>query len=183
MNLVVRLAPKTALTKRRIEATKEQLDVPTVASDFAQERGGEIQKKGERWRGVCPVCGHGSNSDAFSCQVDLWTCHACGSGGDVVKLAQLAGPFDSAGEAVGYLEFRYGLDLPKRPDSWYSKQSRQARIRQELVEKRAMVFRRRLFRIIMVPLLRSTAATDEEIKAAWADFQELHVEDLMEKCG
>lgn len=172
---------RTALQKRRIEATKEALDVPTVARDLAAERSGEIKKKGQRWRGMCPICGHGGNSDAFSCKEDLFYCFSCEAGGDVVTLANLACGFDSATFAVAWLEHRYGLDLPKRPDSWYSKQDRQARVRRELAEKRAMIFRRRLFAIFMVPSLTATGAGEDEIKAAWEDFKGLHVEDLLRR--
>lgn len=107
----------------------------------------------------------------------LFHCFACGAGGDVVKLMQLAGPFGAA-EAVGYLEFRYGLDLPRRPDSWYAKQDRQARVRRQIAEKRAAIFRRRVFRIFMIPTLKATGATEEETKAAWEDMRGLHTEDL-----
>ncbi len=173
---MVRITPR--LQKRRIEAAKEALDVPTVAADLAREKGGTVKKKGNRWRGLCPICGNGGNSDAFSCQEDLFYCHACGAGGDVVKLMQLAGPFETAAEAVAYLGHRYNLELPARPDSWYAKQDRQARVRRQLAEKRAAIFRRRVFRIFMIPTLKATGATDEEIKVAWEDMRDLHTEDL-----
>ncbi len=173
---VVRITPR--LQKRRIEVVKEALNIPTVAADLAREKSGQIKKKGSRWRGMCPICGHGSNSDAFSCKEDLFYCFHCENGGDVVTLMQLAGPFGTVAEAVAYLGHRYGLDLPARPDSWYAKQDRQARVRRQIAEKRAAIFRRRVFRIVMIPALAATGATDEEIKAAWEDIRDLHTEDL-----
>lgn len=172
---MARISGASALVKRRIQTVKEHLDLPDVAREMIRERGGDLKKKGERWRGVCPSCGNGAHSDAFSCDRVLFYCHACGIGGDVVRLANLVYEFDSDAMAAAWLGERYGIELPARPDSWFQKQDRQARIRAALEEKKRNVKRRRLFRVIMVPMLRSSGATADEVRAAWEDFEDLPV--------
>lgn len=167
----------TALMRRRFDAVKEGVPVATLARDLVSEGSENLREAGARLRGICVLCGHGGHSGAFSCEVGsegkLWHCFACGEGGDVIRLAQLAGGFVSPGEATAWLGWRYGVELPSRPDSWYAKEDRQERTRAAIEEKKRMVKRRRLFRVIMIPLLRSTGATPEEVKAAWEDFEDL----------
>lgn len=86
------------------------------------------------------------------------------------------GPFSIA-EAVGWLDHTYGLDLPARPESWYRKQARQARLRERLEGERAEVKRRRLFRYFVLPELEKIAESEraEETRRAWESFKRLSV--------
>lgn len=174
VSITRRLARSPAIVRRRIEAVKEHLDLVDVARELCRERGAELRKKGQRWRGKCPLCDNGEHSDAFSCDSVLFYCFACGRGGDVVRLAALVCDMPDA-MAAAWLGERYGIELPARPDSWFKKQDRQARLRAGIEEKRRNVKRRRLFRLILVPMLRSSGATAEEVKAAWEDFKDLPV--------
>ena len=166
---MVRVSPGRKLLERRIQAAKEGIDLLSVAQDLTT-----LRKKGEQWRGKCPICGNGAHSDAFSLDAaaDLFYCHACGRGGDTVRLVELWGPFTVA-EAVAWLGHTYGLHLPERPDSWFEKQDRQARLRNQLQQQREMVLKRRLFKIALLPLLED--ATEAEIRAAWEDFKRISV--------
>jgi DNA primase len=166
---MVRVSPGCKLLERRIQAAKEGIDLLTVTQDLTT-----LRKKSERWRGKCPICDNGAHSDAFSLDdnLGLWHCFACGAGGDLVRLVELWGPF-SVSEAVAWLGHTYNLDLPERPDSWFHKQSRQARLRERLQEQREMVLKRRLFKIALLPLLED--ATEAEIRAAWEDFKRISV--------
>ena len=96
---MVRVSPGRKLLERRIRAAKEGIDLLSVAQDLTT-----LRKKGERWRGKCPICDNGAHSDAFSLddELGLWHCFACGSGGDLVRLVELWGPF-SVPEAVAWL--------------------------------------------------------------------------------
>src|SRR5215208_789065 len=81
---MVRVSPdRSKLLERRIRAAKEGIDLLSVAQDLTT-----LRKKGERWRGKCPICENGEHSDAFSLDdtLGLFHCFACGSGGDVVRL-------------------------------------------------------------------------------------------------
>ena len=164
----------TNLLQRRIDAVKAGVSVPELAEFYMLAENGKLKRSGERWRGVCPLCGNGQHSLAFSCTRDLWKCFACNEGGDVITLAQRKGG-GTFGEVVAWLGFTFDIDLPGRPDSWYSKQDRQARTREALEEKKRNVKRRRIFRVIMVPLLESWGAGEDEVKAAWRDFRNLPV--------
>lgn len=177
---VVRMQPSGTrkLLEHRISVIKEALDMPTVARGFAEERGGMIVLKGGRWRGMCPLCGNGGRSDAFSCDKRLFHCFSCGEGGDLVRLAERVLDMPCA-MAVSWLAHTYSVDLPGRPETWYAKQDRQIRVRRELVEKRENLLRRRLFRIYMIPMLKATGATKEEFEAAWDDFKDISVEGLV----
>ena len=82
---MVRVSPGSKLLERRIQAAKEGIDLLSVAQDLTT-----LRKKGERWRGKCPICENGAHSDAFSLDdtLGLFHCFACGSGGDVVRLVE-----------------------------------------------------------------------------------------------
>lgn len=164
-----------AFHRRRFELVKEAVSVPILASDLLSERGQSLRRSGERWRGPCPVCGHGASSGAFSCGQHLFYCFRCGEGGDVVKLADLASGFDSPSMACAWIAHRYGVELPERPEGWYRKQERQERTRQAIYEAKRSVKRRRIFATIMVPLLDAYDASEEEIKEAWKDFKNVPV--------
>ena len=165
---MVRVSPGRKLLARRIRAAKEGIDLLSVAQDLTT-----LRKKGERWRGKCPICENGEHSDAFSLDdtLGLFHCFACGSGGDVVRLVERWGGF-SVAEAVAWLGHTYDLDLPERPESWYRKQSRQARLRERMREERRNIHRRRLFRIFL-PILVSIEdpkEREEETLQVWASI-------------
>ena len=162
---MVRVSPGRKLLERRIRAAKEGIDLLSVAQDLTT-----LRKKGERWRGKCPICDNGAHSDAFSLddKLGLWHCFACGSGGDLVRLVELWGPF-SVPEAVAWIGHRYGIELPERPESWYRKQDRQARTRELMREERRNIHRRRIFRIFL-PMLESIEdpkEREEETNKVW----------------
>jgi len=158
---MVRVSPGRKLLERRIQAAKEGIDLLSVAQDLTT-----LRKKGERWRGKCPICDNGANSDAFSLDdnLGLWHCFACGSGGDLVRLVELWGPF-TLPEAVAWIGHRYGLDLPERPESWYRKQGRQARLRQAVIEERREIKRRRLFKYLILPEIEKLPEADQAREA------------------
>jgi DNA primase len=173
---MVRVSPGSKLLGRRIRAAKEGIDLLSVAQDLTT-----LRKKGERWRGKCPICENGAHSDAFSLddKLGLWHCFACGSGGDLVRLVELWGPF-SVPEAVAWIGHRYGLDLPERPESWYRKQDRQAQLRQALIEERREIKRRRLFKYLILPEIEKLPEADQarEAEMAWERMKRLPMAQL-----
>jgi DNA primase len=168
---MVRVSPGRKLLERRIRAAKEGIDLLSVAQDLTT-----LRKKGERWRGKCPICDNGAHSDAFSLddKLGLWHCFACGSGGDLVRLVELWGPF-TLPEAVAWIGHRYGLDLPERPESWYRKQDRQARLRQAVIEERREIKRRRLFKYLILPEIEKLPEADQarEAERSWEQFKKV----------
>ena len=167
---MVRVSPR--ILERRIKAAKSGVTILQVAQDLT-----ELTKRGERWRGKCPICENGERSEAFSLTEDLglFHCFSCGSGGDVVRLAQCTGPFPSAAEAAAWLGHTYNLDLPERPDSWFRKQDRQARLRERVALERLEVKRRRIFKYLILPCLEDVAEVDRqrETDLAWERFKKI----------
>lgn len=171
---MARISEASALQRRRFDAIKEAVSVPTLAHELIEEQGAVLRCQGERWRGLCVLCGNGPHSKAFSSSEKLWHCFACGEGGDVVTLAALANDM-APGMAVAWLGHRYGVELPKRPDSWFRKQDRQARLREKLEAERLEVKRRRLFRYFVLPELEKVAEPErkQETQIAWNSFARL----------
>ena len=173
---MVRVSPGSKLLERRIRAAKKGIELLRVAQDLTT-----LRKKGQRWRGKCPICDNGAHSDAFSLDdnLGLWHCFACDSGGDLVSLVELWGPF-SAAEAVAWIGHRYDLDLPERPELWYRKQDRQARLRQALIEERREIKRRRLFKYLILPEVEKLPDADQprEAEMAWERMKRLPMAQL-----
>ena len=91
-----------------------------------------------------------------------------------MRLVELWGGF-SVPEAAAYIGHTYGIDLPGRPESWFKKQSRQARLRERLETERQEVKRRRLFRYFIAPELDKVAEPEREREtlAAWERFKQV----------
>ena len=172
--------PTFALQRRRFDIIKEAVPVATLARDLIEEDLGRLRTTGGRIRGYCPICKNGNHSEAFSASLNenMWYCFACKEGGDVITLANLAGGFHSTAAAVAWLADKYGADLPTRPESWYRKQDRQARIRERLEAERREIRRRRLFKYCILPELELVADEDREreTRIAWERFKGLPID-------
>jgi putative DNA primase/helicase len=70
-------------------ATRPRFDpalLPTTTEYLERHLSGRFSKGRER-RGRCPIASHGSRDPfSISAATGLWTCHACGIGGDLVDL-------------------------------------------------------------------------------------------------
>lgn len=167
---MVRISPR--ILERRIQAAKAGVNILQVATHL----GSMLHKKGRRWRGKCPICENGTHSDAFSvdAELGLFHCHACGGGGDVLRLVELWGKF-SISEAVAWLDHAFDLGLPERPESWRRKQDRQARLREAVIAERREIKRRRLFKYLILPELKKLPEEDQdrETVVAWESFKKL----------
>lgn len=111
-------------------------------------------------------------------------CYGCGRGGDVIDLAFLCGGYAELWEAMIALALEFDVKLPERPRGWHVRQRRQARVRDGIRRVRVEVLRRRLFRTLVLPLIRATTGEDElrrEVEAAWAAFESVPVEDLLDR--
>jgi P2-related tail formation protein len=93
----------------------------------------------------------------------------------VVTLAAKANGMFPA-EACAWLAWEFKVDLPERPDSWFKKQDRQARIREALEEEKRALKLRRLFRVVQVPIiehLTPPSEVEEEVRRSWARVKNL----------
>jgi hypothetical protein len=85
----------------------------------------------------------------------------------VVDLEFFCGDYGELWEAMIALSVEYGVELPKRPDSWHRKQERQRPVRDGINRARFDHLRRRLFRWFFEPsLLRIENQDEREAEAA-----------------
>jgi transposase len=100
-------------------------------------------------------------------------CYGCDQGGDVVDLEFHCGDYGELWEAMVALAVEHGAELPHRPRSWHDKEARHARWRDESEKVRAKVLRRRLFSVLILPIIDSIedgAERETELEHAWRDF-------------
>lgn len=137
-----------------------------------------MRRAGERWIGNCPLPDHEDRTPSFTVypETNSWYCFGCCRGGDVIDLAATAWGYGEGGAAMAAanLLVEFGHSIPERPASWFTKQKRQKPVRDAAEEVRNGVFRRRVFRALILPYL--TGIEDEqerraEIAASWADFE------------
>src|SRR5215207_372348 len=119
-----------------INAAKEAVPVIDLA-DLLLGPGG-LRKVGQEWAGRCPLPDHEDRSPSFTVnpQKNVWWCHGCLRGGDVVKLAQLVWNYAERESHVAAADLlhEFGHDIPKRTPAWFRKQERQKPVRDALEE-------------------------------------------------
>ena len=141
--------------KTVIEAAKAK--VPTI--DLADLLCGPAQMRriGAERVGQCPLPDHEDKTPSFTVnpEKNVWFCHGCQRGGDVVELARFAWGYEKheAAMAAADLLREFGHPIPERPKSWYRKQERQRPIRDAIDRARFEHLRRRLFRGLFLPSL------------------------------
>jgi DNA primase len=162
---------------RPIDDAKEA--VPTIDLADRLTGPGGLRRVGKEWAGRCPLPDHEDRSPSFTVNAEknVFFCHGCLRGGDVVELARLAWGYDQrdAHVAAAMLLMEFGHDIPERPPAWHRKQERQRRTRAAIEETKMNVVRRRLFRHLILPLI-DTIEEEEynrELDRAWGEFQRL----------
>jgi CHC2 zinc finger len=154
------------------EAVGEAVPIESVASRYTDLE----PLGGEAWfTGRCPLRDHEDRSPSFYLYPPgRFHCYGCGRFGDVVDLEFLCGDYGELWEAMVALVIEFGVELPERPESWRRKQKRQKPIRDGIERVRREVFRRRLFRWCVLPLIDAIEDEGErkqELERAWEDFQ------------
>jgi len=79
---------------RPIDAAKEAVPVIDLADRLTVHDG--LRRVGKEWVGRCPLPHHDDRSPSFTVnpEKNLFFCHGCLRGGDVVELARLAWGYD-----------------------------------------------------------------------------------------
>jgi hypothetical protein len=143
--------------KTVIEAAKEKVPTIDLADRLAVGQGGRWRKVGAEWVRNCVLPDHEDRSPSFTVnpEKDLWHCHGCLRGGDVIELARFAWGYEKheAAMASADLLHEFGHPIPERPASWYRKQTRQKPIRDAIDRVRFEHLQRRLFRGLFEPSL------------------------------
>src|SRR5215208_6729948 len=79
---------------RPIDAAKEAVQVIDLADRLTGPGG--LRRIGKEWAGRCPLPDHEDRSPSFTVnpEKNVWFCHGCLRGGDVVELARLTSGYD-----------------------------------------------------------------------------------------
>jgi DNA primase len=147
---------------RVIEEAKEK--VSTI--DLAERLCGpdNMRRVGKERVGRCPLPDHEDKTPSFTVNAEknLWFCHGCVRGGDVIDLARFAWGYrkHEVTMAAANLLHEFGHAIPEQPMSWYRKQERQRKVRNGIEAAKIHVARRRLYRRYFEPLILTTV--DEE---------------------
>ena len=162
---------------RPIDVAKEAVPVIDLADRLCGPGG--LRRIGKEWVGRCPLPDHEDRSPSFTAnpEKNVFFCHGCLRGGDVVELARLAWGYDEreAHFAAAMLLLEFGHEVPQRPPAWHRKQERQKRVRDAIEEVKVRSAQRRLMRTL-APLMASIEDTEERREEAlriWCDLEEV----------
>src|SRR5918911_1323649 len=83
--------PRSVFQRSPIDKAKAVISTIDFADWRAAAQGARWRKVGEEWVTRCVLPDHEDSSPSFAVNPDknVWFCHGCLRGGDVVKLAQL----------------------------------------------------------------------------------------------
>ena len=161
-----------------IDAAKEAVAVIDLADRLSGP--GALRRVGKEWASRCVLPDHEDRAPSFTLnpEKNVFFCHGCLRGGDVVELARLAWGYDQrdAHVAAATLLMEFGHEVPERPPAWYRKQERQKSTRDAIEEVKANIVRRRLFKHLILPLVNAIEDEEEhnrELDRAWGEFQRL----------
>src|ERR687890_2640609 len=159
---------------RPIDAAKEAVPITDLADRLAGPGG--LRHIGKEWAGRCVLPDHEDRSPSFTVnpEKNVFFCHGCLRGGDVVELARLAWGYDQrdAHVAAAVLLMEFGHEVPRRPPAWFRKQERQAPVRSALEGAARRRCQRRIYRWLFAPIvarIEDEAERLEEAQAAWED--------------
>jgi hypothetical protein len=148
-----------------IEEAKAQVETIDLADRLCGP--GQMRKVGRQWAALCPLPNHEERTPSFTVDPakDVWFCHGCLRGGDVLELARFAWGYDKheVAMAAGQLLTEFGHEIPERPPAWFAKQERQRPVRDALEEAELRHVQRRLFRRF-VPLIENIADEAERME-------------------
>ncbi len=146
-----------ASRKTVLDAAKEKVPTVELADRLAAGQSGRWRKVGAEWVRNCVLPDHEDRSPSFTVnpEKNVWFCHGCLRGGDVVELARFAWGYEKREVAMAAADLlrEFGHPIPERPKSWHRKQERQKPIRDAIDRARFEHLRRRLFRRLFLPSL------------------------------
>lgn len=147
--------------------------VPTLDLADRLAGAGKLRRMGAEWATNCPLPDHEDRTPSFTVnpEKNVWFCHGCIRGGDVVELARLAWGYDKREVATAAADLLHEFDhpIPDRPASWYARQERQRPVRDAIEATKIEHIRDLVFRLIWVPWLRGLPDETREAvaRSAW----------------
>jgi len=162
-----------------IEEAKAQVMTIDLADRLLAESGGRWRKVGDEWVMNCVLPGHADRSPSFTVNPDknLWHCHGCLRGGDVITLAQRAWDIDRADAAAAEVLMAFGNEIPARPPAWFARQARQAPVRDVIEDAKIAHLQRRVFRrfVALLEAIEDEQERQEETEHLWEAAREIAV--------
>jgi CHC2 zinc finger len=128
-----------------------------LADRLSAGQAGRWRNVGAEWVRNCVLSDHEDKTPSFCVDPNknVWFCHGCLRGGDVIELARFAWGYEKheVAMAAADLLHEFGHPIPERPKSWYRKQERQKPLKDAIDRVRFEHLRRRLFRGLLLPSL------------------------------
>jgi DNA primase len=159
-----------------IKAAKEAVPVIDLADRLCDPD--SFKRLGNEWIARCPLPDHEDRTPSFTVNAakNVWFCHGCLRGGDVVDLARLAWGYAEGDARVAAADVlhEFGHEIPQRPASWHRKQERQRHTREAVEKTVKNITRRRLFKHLILPhvnAIEDEEERNEELERAWSDFR------------
>jgi hypothetical protein len=165
--------PRGVSHRKPIDAAKDAVRVIDLAERLC--RPGGLRPVGQEWVGRCPLPHHEDRSPSFTVNLgkNVWFCHGCLYGGDVVRLYQLAKGFSEreSGIAAAQLLLEFGHQPPQRPPAWFRKQERKRRARDAIEDALLRRHQRRIFAILWRQIGQEVTEAERqtEIKTVWGE--------------
>jgi hypothetical protein len=166
-------------SQRSVIDTAKEL-VPTIDLADRLIGPGRMRRVGKEWVGRCPLPGHDERTPSFTVdpEKNLFFCHGCHRGGDVVRLALYAWGYMRSEDAMVAADLlrEFGHDVPPRPPAWFGRQERQAPVRRAVEEAKIRRVQRRLYRWLFAPIIARFEDEDERLEEArigWEDAGQL----------
>lgn len=162
--------------RRVIDEAKVKVSAMELAERLCP---GGLRKAGKEFVGFCPLHDDRRTPNFYvNPEKNTWYCFVCLVGGDVVELARFVWGYakHEAKMAAADLLHEFGYEIPPRPPSWFRKQERQRDTRAAIEQARKNMWRRRLFKYLVLPLLAGIEDEEEynrELERAWTDFQRM----------
>jgi len=159
---------------RPIDAAKEAVPIMDLADRLLGPGG--LRRVGKEWAGRCPLPDHEDRSPSFTVNAEknVFFCHGCLRGGDVVELARLVWGYNErdAHVAAADLLHEFGYEVPQRPPAWFRRQARQRPVRDAVEDAKVRSMQRRLMRIFEPYVVRveNDAERREEANQIWEDL-------------
>lgn len=154
-----------ASRRRVIEEAKDKVSTIDLADLLCSP--GKLRRVGAEWVGHCPLPDHEDRVPSFAVNPgkNVWFCHGCLRGGDVVELARHGWGYTKAEVAMAAADLlhEFGHPIPERPQSWHRKQARQQPVRDAIEATKIHAAQRRVYRRYFEPAVLATE--DEEDRA------------------
>lgn len=157
--------------RKLYEEVKERVPLEEYAASLT-----DLESFGrDWWTGRCPLPDHEDKEPSFYVYPDgRGHCYGCGFHGDVIDLHQRVENISSSWAAVVELALKHGIRVDTRTEKWRGAQRRKVKVLNCAEEVVKQSFRRRAFKVAVLPKFRDIEDPDErrsEIGLAWKDWQ------------